>query len=122
MMEIFGKTMIEKFYVYRELGDESKWGALILGDNLADRLPSLAFGMRVFAKNEKEAISKAKEVYDRAHAFDSDKENIRRFASSALKGYIEVYGAHGKDGEIADRSMSLAVKMNERYNEYFKGR
>lgn len=115
--------MIEKFYVYRELGDVSKWGALILGDTLPDRLPNLAFGMKVFAVNEKEAITKAKEIYDKVHAYDSDKENIRRFASSALKSYTNRYNMDMREVDIENTAkavMKIAIKMNEEYNKYFE--
>jgi hypothetical protein len=114
--------IIEKFYVYRMLDEESRWGAVILGDKLTERLPNLAFGMKVFAPNEKEAIAKAKVVYDRIHAYDSDKENIRRFASAVLKSF-SVYARGAADKEIAEMAtevMKFAAKTNEEYNKYFR--
>lgn len=106
---------LEKFYVYRSLNNDETWGAVILTNNLSI-LPNVDFGMRVFAKNEKEAIGKAKATYDKIHVYDSDKENVRRFAAAALKYFI----AENKDAEVvATNVMKYAVAMLNEYNQYF---
>lgn len=114
--------MIEKFYVYRTLGPDNTWGAIILGDRMAERLPNLSFGMKIFAQNEKLAVAKAKEVYDKIHAYDSDKENVRRFISSVLKSLLShAPNADYNDTQaIAEKALKIAVQCNDEYNKYFE--
>lgn len=108
---------LEKFYVYRSLQNDESWGALLLGSRLAEKLPNLDFGMRIFASNSKEAISKAKVIYDRIHVYDSDKENIRRFAAAALKSCISRFNDDAP--RIAKESMKYAIALLEEYNKHF---
>jgi len=107
---------LERFYVYRSLNPDESWGAVICEGNL-DKLPNIDFGMRVFAVNEKEAIARAKKEYDKIHAHDSDKENVRRFAAAALKHFI----LNESPEVAAKKSMSCAIALLEQYNTYFQG-
>jgi len=107
---------IEKWYVYRSLNQDEAWGAIII-DNEIGRLPNIDFGMKVFAINEKEAITRAKKEYDKIHAYDSDKENVRRFAASALKHFIK-----NDDADVAaKKAINYSVALLKEYNKYFKG-
>jgi len=113
-----GSLDVEKFYVYRSLHHDESWGAIIMTstNGMPHGLPNIDFGMRVFARNEKEAITKAKLTYDKIHSFDSDKENIRRFAAAALKQCILKYETR----EMAAReAMQIAVQTNNEFNKYF---
>ena len=118
-------SKLETFYVYRTLnpGDES-WGAII-GLKSTLSLPNLSFGMKVYAVNEKAAIARGRDLYDRIHKFDNDKDNIRRFAASALKTNIKIYagsieGPNEKQLEdLASVSMNMAVTLNKQYRKYF---
>lgn len=108
---------VEKFYVYRSLHNDESWGAIIMVGEMPHGLPNIDFGMRIFARNEKEAIAKGKLNYDKIHTYDSDKENIRRFAASALKTFTE----RGEDSELAAKNaIKYAVQLNKEYNEYFR--
>ena len=104
---------LEKFYVYRGLNNDESWGTVVLDGDLR-RLPNVSFGMRVFAINETEAITRAKKEYDKVHAHDSDKENIRRFAAAALKSVI------GTGDHVVKRTMEYAIDLNDKYIEHFK--
>jgi len=112
---------VEKFYVYKTLGIDNKWGALIMSDTMAERLPNLSFGMKIYAQNEKLAITKAKETYDKLHTYDSDKENVRHFVPSALKLFITRVGDISKvDTNIVIKEVvKIAVGMNKEYLKYF---
>ncbi len=107
---------LEKFYVYRSLHRDESWGAMILCDSTVARLPNIDFGMRVFATNEKEAIGKAKMVYDRIHAYDSDKENMRRFVAASLKYCLRRYET---EKIAAEKAVECAVHTLNKYNEHF---
>lgn len=109
-------SFLEKFYVYRCLGEEEKWGALILDSGL-DKLTNVAFGMRVFANNEKAAIGRARDLYEKIHKYDSDKDNIRRFACSALKKMIS---SSADPKKVARTSMEYAIAMNEVFKAHFE--
>lgn len=114
-MELSGGSPLERFYVYRSLHRDESWGALIIGNSLSERLPNIDFGMRVFATNEKEAIGKAKIIYDRIHAYDSDKENMRRFVAASLKHFIQNNSAE----VAAEKAVEYAVATLDKYNNYF---
>jgi len=79
-------------------------------------LPNVSFGMRIFAINETEAIARAKKEYDKIHAYDSDKENVRRFAAAALKTLIEIVPT----ADVVEKTMKYAVDLNDKYTEHFK--
>ena len=108
---------LEKFYVYRSLNNDESWGAVVLSSSLS-KIPNIDFGMKIFARNETEAISRAKNEYDKIHKYDSDKENIRRFCSAALRALI-VSGITDAV-EISKLSLKYALEMNRVYSEYFK--
>jgi len=103
--------ILEKFYVYRSLNNDETWGAVTL-HNYLSILPNVDFGMRIFAKNEKEAIGKAKATYDKIHVYDSDKENIRRFAAAALKHFIKY------DADVSIAAEKVTVEQNELVDVY----
>ena len=107
---------VEKFYVYRSLHSDESWGALLMSGDMS-KLPNITFGMKIFATNEKNAIAKAKAIYDRLHTYDSDRRNIREFAAAALRCFSGKMGATA----AANKAISYAVKTNERYKKYFEG-
>jgi len=108
---------VEKFYVYRSLHQDESWGAIIIGNNTIAYLPNITFGMKIYAKNEKEAIAKAKANYDKIHAHDGDKDNIRVFAASALKAFL----TRGCDIDmVTSRALMCATMLNKKFNKYFK--
>ena len=106
---------LETFFVYRSLHSDESWGT-VLGDSPIGRLPNADFVMKVFATNEKEAITKARRLYDKIHHYDSDKDNVRRFACAALKAMV---GQHS-DAEAAGReAMKYAIGMNSEFTKHF---
>jgi hypothetical protein len=107
---------LEKFYVYRSISRSESWGAVIFGGE--SKLPNIDFGMKVFAVNEKEAIAKAKEAYDKIHAYDSDKENVRRFAAAALKAIVQNDTSINEE-IAATKAMVYATALNVEYTKYF---
>lgn len=115
----YDETSLEKFYVYRSLNNNESWGAVVIGYDSLDKIPNIDFGMRIFAINEKQAIAKAKSTYDKIHAYDSDKENIRRFAAAALKSLVK---ADLKPDQAAAQAIVYAVQTNNKYNSYFEKR
>ena len=104
---------LEKFYVYRSLHSDESWGAVLLPGDIC-RLPNIAFGMKVYAISEKEAISKAKQTYDKIHIYDNDKKNIREFVKELLVSAPAVYT------DNLNEIMSCAVEMNEIFKKHFK--
>jgi len=114
MNDLEGSSALEKFYVYRSLHSDESWGAVLVSGEIS-KLPNIAFGMKVFAFNEKEAIGKAKQIYDRLHVYDNDKRNIREFAIGALR-YFSKMGPTA----AANKAMAYAIKMNDRYKKHFE--
>ena len=114
---------LESFYAYRSLLSDESWGA-ILSECHVSRLSNIDFGMRVYAKNEKEAISKARRIYDEIHKHDIDKENLRRFAASALKTVLTRYNTKILNGneikEVAGITMKIAIALNKEFNSCIK--
>jgi hypothetical protein len=127
MTELSSGDALETFYVYRSLHSDESWNA-VLGICRISKLPNVDFGMRVFAKNEKEAIARGRDLYEKIHKWDSDKDNIRRFAAAALKsmssgivGKGPLKGIGGSEIKtIAEVTMKLAIATNEEYNKYFE--
>lgn len=114
---------LETFYVYRSLHSDESWGAL-LADAPIYKLPNIAFGMMVHAENQKQAISRARDLYERIHANDSDKKNIREFSTCVLgavsRAMLKNGGSFdGKEEKITRSALKIAVKMNEIFNEHF---
>ena len=107
---------LETFFVYRSLHSDESWGT-VLGDSPISNLPNADFVMKVFATNEKEAITKARKLYEKIHHYDSDKDNVRRFACSALKAMVSKYSDVKAATEAA---MGYAVEMNTKFTEHFK--
>lgn len=110
-----GASDLETFYVYRSLHSDESWGA-ILGCSHVCRMPNVDFGMRVFARNEKEAIMRARDLYERIHKNDSDRDNVRRFVYSALRQAMEE-GLSPE--EAADKAMQYAVTLNKKFKSHF---
>jgi len=106
---------LETFFVYRSLSPNESWGTL-LGVSPISFLPNADFVMRVFAKNEKEAITRARLLYEAIHKYDSDKDNVRRFACAALK--VAVINQADPD-TAAEWAMTRAVAMNRTFNKHF---
>lgn len=110
------ESNLEYFYVYRSLHSDESWGAL-LGCSAAGNLPNIDFGMIVYATNEKRAIARARDLYEKVHKYDSDKDNLRRFTCSALKAAVE---AGKSPEEAATSSMKYAKRMNEVFRKHFE--
>jgi len=114
---------LETFYVYKSLHSDESWRAILSGGNIKE-LPNIDFGMRVFALNEKEAIARARSLYEKIHTYDSDKENIRKFAAAALKYTLSKYsitdGLNDKIKNISQITMKIAIGLNDEYNKYFE--
>ena len=109
---------IDKFYVYRSLHNDEAWGAKVINIATLEHLPNISFGMKIFAKNEKEAIAKAKVVYDRLHLLDGDKENIRKFVAAILGS--EKTDMFDKNKFVfIQRAMEYAIEANDQFNQYF---
>lgn len=109
------EVVLETFFVYRTLRS-GEWGC-ILGDAAISNLPNADFVTKVFARNEKEAISQAKTLYEAVHQHDSDKDNVRRFACAALKAIV---AKELKDNEhtpemAALYAMDYALEMNKEF-------
>ena len=107
---------VDKFYVFRRLNIDESWGAVLIDGGSVTKIPNIDFGMRIFARNEKEAIAKGKFNYDKIHIHDSDKESVRRFAASALRRLID----QCSPCEAATKSMEYAVEMNKEFNKHFE--
>jgi len=115
-------NMLETFIVYRSLHSDESWGA-VLGGSPISNLPNADFVMKVFARNEKEAISRARLLYEAIHKYDSDRDNIRRFACAALKSVVAHDMASGHNPEeAAICAMEYALKMNEEFTKHFEVR
>jgi len=114
---------LETFYVYRSLHSDESWGAL-LADAPIYKLPNIDFGMIVYAENRKQAISRARDLYEKIHANDSDRKNIREFSTCVLgavsRAMLKNGGSFdGKEEKITKSALNIAIKMNEAFNEYF---
>ena len=107
---------LETFFVYRSLHSNESWGA-VLGDSPISALPNSNFVMKVFAKNEKSAIARARDLYQVIHKYDSDKDNVRRFACAALKTAVV---NHADPNNAAEWAMERAVAINKRFTQHFK--
>jgi hypothetical protein len=114
---------LESFYVYRSLNSDETWGA-VLADSDIRKLPNIDFGMLVFAVNEKEAIIRGRLLYEKIHAYDSDKENMRIFTAAVLKSaskhYIDKGIADGQINDLAKITTRIAAKVNEEFNKHFQ--
>lgn len=116
-------STLESFYVYRSLHSDESWGAA-LGCATISSLPNIDFGMMVFAENEKQAIARARDLYERIHHLDSDRNNVREFAKEALNSVVRSKlrkggEIEGKEKEIAKSTMKVAVEMNNEFKGHF---
>ena len=109
----------DKFYVYRSLHQDESWGALILDSSTLNNLPNLSFGMKIYARNEKEAIIKAKLVYDKIHAYDGDKKILSEFMAVALGPLVWFQGDKNYPDIVAEKSLNYAKVALKQYNEHF---
>jgi len=127
MIDTDSAGSLDTFYVFRSLHSDETWGA-ILAIQEANKLPNVDFGMKIFAKNEKEAIARGRDLYEKIHKWDSDKDNIRRFAAAALKSVSAklfenslVKDINNKRVEaMAKMAMRLAIATNREYTKHFK--
>lgn len=116
---------LETFYVYRSLLPNESWGA-VLAECKIIHIPNINFGMHIFARNKKEAIARARDLYERIHIYDSDKKNISKFTAAALKTiskYLTLEPGENISNKlqtIAELAIQLAVQTNKKYNEYFR--
>jgi hypothetical protein len=115
---------LEAFYVYRSLHSDESWGAVVKCGKAMAALPNVDFGITVLANNEKKAIARGRDLYERIHKLDSDRSSIREFAKEALNSIIEVKKSElgsiqGYEQEIAQTAMKLAVEMNDEFKRYF---
>jgi len=81
--------------------------------------------MMVYAMNEKEAIARAKDLYERIHHLDSDRNNIREFAKEALNSVVRSKlrngeEIEGKEEDIAKSTMKVALEMNYEFKRHFE--
>lgn len=118
------ESHLETFYVYKSLHSDESWGA-ILGGASVNVIPNIAFGMTIYAKHEKEAISRARDLYERIHYLDNDKRNVREFAKEALNSVVRAKlkgggDIEGKEEEIAKSTMRVAVEMNREFERHFE--
>lgn len=124
--EEINETMLEAFYVYRSLHSDESWGA-ILSTASAKELPNVDFGMTVYATNEKRAIARARDIYEKIHKFDSARDNIRRFAAATVKSVAKIHLERSnrtklEDGDvdnIAQETMKVALGLNKKFQEHF---
>jgi len=119
---------LDKFYVYRTLLDNETWGAILVTSNVSN-LPNIDFGMLVFAENEKSAIVRGRELYDKTHKLDNEMNNVMEFAKAALPAAISASVTNSKGagngdviGKASGISLSYGVKMNELLKWQFRNR
>lgn len=121
--DLLAGSSVEKFFVFRRINHDETWGAITLDCGDLYRVPNIDFGMKVYAKNEKAAIARGKAEYDKIHAYDNEKESVRRFASSALRAIIVGSAGNTDDlDDITEQTMKIAVMLTNKYNEHFKER
>lgn len=122
--EDIDKIKLETFYVYRSLHSDESWGAILSSADIG-QLPNIDFGMTVYAINEKRAIARARDLYEKIHKFDTARDNVRRFAASAIKSVVKSYMQRCdrlSDGEreaIAKETMGIALELNRQFQEHF---
>lgn len=119
---------LEKWYVYRSLHSDESWGAVIIDTGAI--LPNCDFLMKVFAKNEKEAIARGRNLYEKIHKFDTTIENMRRFLSATVKSTSDALIAEKGLGMLAENpneieiatkvAMDLAVSLNNQFEKFIK--
>lgn len=114
---------LETFYVYRSLHSDESWGATLATSGIKS-LPNIDFGMTIYAKNEKEAIYRARTLYERIHQEDSEKSDIKDFTKEAMNALVNAYGqAQGVKGieeKIAKSSLILAVEVSNLLKKHFR--
>lgn len=101
----------EKFYVFRRMTGDEKWNAVLLESSLGV-LDNIDFGMKIFARNEKEAIARGKAQYDVMHSNDGYKRTILRFVES----YTTKHGTTLTPHEI----VHLAINLYNECDSHFK--
>ena len=112
----------ESFYVYRSLHSDESWGAVLLGSSII-ALPNIEFGMRVFAKNEKEAVARARDLYERHHRFDTKRKNVKEFMTTILGSMPTIYYNDLNIPlieEVINNTLKMSIKADEAYSKYFK--
>lgn len=103
----------EHFYVFRTLHSDESWGVL-LASSSANKLPNISFGMRVYALNEKEAISRAKDIYERIHKYDTYKEDVKMFMLDILVSFDEI------NNDSISKAFKYAILATKKCHEYFR--
>ena len=117
---------LEKWYVYRSLHSDESWGAMLI--DAREVLPNCDFVMKVYATNEKEAIGRGRDLYEKVHKNDGKKDNIKRLTASTISTVLaKVY--ENSDGpvlndntihDVAVLAVKLAVKADEEYEKAVK--
>ena len=112
---------LEVFFAYRSLHSDESWGA-VLGCAEVSTLPNIDFGITVYARNEKEAVTRARDLYERIHQFDSDRNNVREFAKEAFNSIIDKdYNRFlNSSKEVTSMAVNAAVEMNDEFKRYFE--
>jgi len=104
----------ETFYVFKPIALNEAWDAII-GDSLINNISNSSFIIKVFAKNKRDAISRGRDLYERIHKLDRDKENIKYFAGCVLSGNM-----NNPPEVTAENSLAFAVAMNDKFKEHFR--
>lgn len=113
-------SRLETFFAYRSLHSDESWGA-VLGSSQVNSLPNIDFGMTVFANNEKEAIARARDLYEKIHRFDSERGDMREFAKEALNAILRRQESiEGSEKEVVKSAMKAVKEMNDEFNRYFE--
>ncbi len=103
---------LETFFVYKSLHSDDSWGAVIVSQSA--KLPNSSFLMKVYAVNEKEAIVKGQEAFNKINKRDRHSD-LRFFVSSALQS-IKTFS---KDRvEIAKQAVELGGAVDKAFDDY----
>jgi len=80
-------SSLDSFYVYRSLHSDESWGAILSQCNTF-KLPNISFGMKVYARNEREAIIRARDLYERNYNPTGIQKVALAFASESIAPII----------------------------------
>ena len=113
---------LESFYVYRSLHSDESWGA-VLSQSTTCRLPNISFGMKVFAKNERAAIIRARNLYERYYGSESSERMISSFATEAIGPIVAESVRNVNFNETMMRNaaklvMKFSIVMEEEYRKH----
>ena len=113
---------LESFYVYRSLHSDESWGA-VLSQATTYKIPNISFGMKVFAKNEREAIIRARNLYERYYGSESSEKMISSFAAEAIGPVVaeSVRNVNFNDAMMRNAAqliLKFSVIMEEEYRKH----